>query len=164
MKTLAALQKPGVLAHKVGAITKNATACLARYSLTRFLKTAFAAVVAGQSINTSLRWGSCSSDLQRLQPAIHLPTAGRASQSEQIATVSADNPYIGFPYTKLMNSNAFIDQASAIILTSVAKARELGIPESKWVYLHGCADAYDHWYISDRIDHHSSLGDADRCR
>lgn len=76
--------------------------------------------------------------------------------AEQIATLSADNPYIGFPYTKLMNSNAFIDQASAVMLTSVAKARELGIPESKWVYLHGCADAYDHWYISDRINFHSS--------
>ena len=55
-----------------------------------------------------------------------------------------------------MNSNAFIDQASAIMLTSVAKARELGIPESKWVYLHGCADAYDHWYISDRINYYTS--------
>ena len=75
---------------------------------------------------------------------------------EQIATVSADNPYIGFPYTKLMNSNAFIDQAAAIILTSVAKARELGIPENRWVYLHGCADAYDHWCISDRHNFHSS--------
>ena len=74
----------------------------------------------------------------------------------QIAALGADNPYIGFPYTKLMNSNAFIDQASAIMLTPVAKARELGIPESKWVYLHGCADAYDHWYISDRINYHSS--------
>jgi len=76
--------------------------------------------------------------------------------AEQISTLSADNPYIGFPYTKLMNSNAFIDQSSAIIMTSVAKARELGIPESKWVYLHGCADANDHWYLSDRINYHSS--------
>lgn len=76
--------------------------------------------------------------------------------AEQIATVSADNPYIGFPYTKLMNSNAFIDQAAAIILTSVAKAKELGIPQHRWVYLHGTADAYDHWYISDRHNYHSS--------
>jgi acetyl-CoA C-acetyltransferase len=76
--------------------------------------------------------------------------------AEQIATVSADNPYIGFPYTKLMNSNAFIDQSAAIILTSVAKAKELGIPEDRWVYLHGCADAHDHWYISDRHNYHSS--------
>ena len=60
--------------------------------------------------------------------------------AEQIASVNPDNPYIGFPYTKLMNSNAFIDQAAAIILTSAKKARELGVPEEKWVYLHGCAD------------------------
>jgi len=74
----------------------------------------------------------------------------------EIAAVGPDNPYIGFPYTKLMNANAFIDQAAALILTSAGKARALGIPEDKWVYLHGCADAYDHWYISDRKDFHSS--------
>lgn len=86
------------------------------------------------------------------------PLADRRNgfSAEEIATVSANNPYIGFPYTKLMNSNAFIDQAAAIILTSVAKARSMGIPESQWVYLHGCADAYDHWYLSDRKDFHSS--------
>ena len=76
--------------------------------------------------------------------------------AEQIGEVSASNPYIGFPYTKLMNSNAFIDQSAAVILTSVAKAKELGIPRDRWVYLHGCADAYDHWYLSDRINFHSS--------
>jgi acetyl-CoA C-acetyltransferase len=76
--------------------------------------------------------------------------------AEQIGEVSASNPYIGFPYTKLMNSNAFIDQSAAVILTSVAKAKALGIPEDRWVHLHGCADAYDHWYLSDRINMHSS--------
>lgn len=76
--------------------------------------------------------------------------------AETISAVSESNPYIGFPYTKLMNANAFIDQSAAVILTSVAQARALGIPESKWVYLHGCADTYDHWYISDRLDYHSS--------
>ena len=76
--------------------------------------------------------------------------------ADEIATVSAANPFIGFPYTKLMNSNAFIDQSAAVILTSVAKARELGIPESRWVHLHGTADAYDHWFISDRKNFHSS--------
>ncbi len=76
--------------------------------------------------------------------------------AEAIAAVSADNPYIGFPYTKLMNANAYIDQAAALVLTSVAKAKALGIPQEKWVYLHGCADAHDHWYISDRHNYHSS--------
>ena len=76
--------------------------------------------------------------------------------AEDIARVSPANPYIGFPYTKLMNANAFIDQSAAVILTSVAKARELGIAEDRWVYLHGCADAYDHWYLSDRKNFYSS--------
>jgi acetyl-CoA C-acetyltransferase len=76
--------------------------------------------------------------------------------AEAIATVSNDNPYIGFPYTKLMNANPYIDQAAAIILTSVAKAREFAIPPDRWVYLHGCADAYDHWYISDRHNFYTS--------
>lgn len=76
--------------------------------------------------------------------------------ADAIASVSAENPYIGFPYTKLMNANAFIDQSAAVILTSVAKAKALGVPEDRWVYLHGTADAYDHWFISDRINFHSS--------
>jgi acetyl-CoA C-acetyltransferase len=76
--------------------------------------------------------------------------------ADEIATVRPDNPYIGFPYTRLMNANAFIDQGAAIILTNVARAKQLGIPREKWVFLHGCADAHDHWYISDRRDFHSS--------
>jgi acetyl-CoA C-acetyltransferase len=86
------------------------------------------------------------------------PLADRrvAYSAKQIAALGPDNPFIGFPYTKLMNANAFIDQSAAVILASVAKARELGISEDRWVYLHGCADAYDHWYISDRHNFHSS--------
>ncbi|MBN9262778.1 MAG: hypothetical protein J0J14_18215 [Hyphomicrobium sp.] len=38
----------------------------------------------------------------------------------------------------------------------IAKAKALGIPEEKWAYLHGCADAHDHWYISDRHNYYSS--------
>ncbi len=86
------------------------------------------------------------------------PLADRRNgfSADEIATVSPANPYIGFPYTKLMNSNAFIDQAAAVIMMSVARARSLGIPQSNWVYLHGCADAYDQWYLMDRKNFHSS--------
>ncbi len=76
--------------------------------------------------------------------------------AEQIATVGPNNPYIGFPYTKLMNANAFIDQSAALILTSAAKAKALGIPRDRWVYLHGCSDTYDHWFISDRKNYYTS--------
>ena len=85
-----------------------------------------------------------------------LATRREGYTAEQIATVSDSNRWIGFPYPKLMNSNAFIDQAAAVIITSVEEARKRGIPESKWVYLHGCADGHDHWYVSERIDFHSS--------
>ena len=74
----------------------------------------------------------------------------------QLSTVNDSNRWIGFPYPRLMNSNAFIDQAAAVIVTSVGEARRRGIPESKWVYLHGCADGHDHWYVSERMNFHSS--------
>jgi acetyl-CoA C-acetyltransferase len=86
------------------------------------------------------------------------PLADRRAgySAEQIAQVRPDNPVIGFPYTRLMSANAYIDQGAAVIVTSVALARQLGVPREQWVFLHGCADAHDHWYISHRRDYHSS--------
>ena len=74
----------------------------------------------------------------------------------QIAQVAPGNPTIASPYTRLMCANAFIDQGAAVILTSVGLARRLGVPRARWVFLHGCADAHDHWFISHRRDYHSS--------
>ena len=79
-----------------------------------------------------------------------LATRRDGFSAEQLATVDDSNRWIGFPYPRLMNSNAFIDQAAAIIITSVGEARRAGVPEDKWVYLHGCADGYDHWYVTER--------------
>lgn len=111
----------------------------------------------GRSISEhSLEMGRLFSNFASVAANNPLADRRQGFTAKQIATVSSYNPYIGFPYTKLMNSNAFIDQSAAIILTSVAKAKELGILKEKWVYLHGCADAYDHWYLSDRINFHSS--------
>ncbi|MEZ5738079.1 MAG: acetyl-CoA acetyltransferase [Burkholderiaceae bacterium] len=73
-----------------------------------------------------------------------------------ISSVREDNPYIGYPYTRLMNANAFIDQAAAVIMTSVGLARKLGIARDRWVFLHGCADAHDHWFITERRELHDS--------
>ncbi len=86
------------------------------------------------------------------------PLADRRAgySAEQIAQVRPDNPLIAFPYTRLMSANAYIDQGAALIVTSVAMARRLGIAREKWVFLQGCADAHDHWFISDRRDYHSS--------
>ena len=79
-----------------------------------------------------------------------LATRREAWSADRLATIDRENRWIGFPYPRYMVSNAFIDQAAAFIVTSVGTARSLGIAEHKWVYLHGCADAHDQWYTSER--------------
>ncbi|MGH7806431.1 MAG: acetyl-CoA acetyltransferase, partial [Candidatus Binatia bacterium] len=66
--------------------------------------------------------------------------------AEEISMVTPSNRMIGFPYPKLMNAIMDVDQAASLVMTSVATARALGIPEDSWVYLLGAADAHDHWY------------------
>ena len=85
-----------------------------------------------------------------------LATRREGCTAEQLVTVNEHNRWIGWPYPRLMNANAFIDQAAAVVMTNVATARELGIARDRWVFLHGCADAHDHWYVSERADLHSS--------
>ncbi|HEY5046508.1 MAG TPA: acetyl-CoA acetyltransferase [Rhizomicrobium sp.] len=74
----------------------------------------------------------------------------------EIATPSEKNRYVGFPYTKYLNAVIEVDMAAAVVMTSVDKARKLGIDERLWVFLHGCADASDLWHLSERVDYHSS--------
>jgi acetyl-CoA C-acetyltransferase len=85
-----------------------------------------------------------------------LATRRAGYSAERLANVDRENRWIGFPYPRLMNSHPYVDQAAALILTSVGAARDLGISPAKWVYLHGCADGNDHWYASERINLHSS--------
>jgi acetyl-CoA C-acetyltransferase len=75
---------------------------------------------------------------------------------DEITTPTTANRYVGFPYTKYMNAIMDVDQAAGVIMTSVAEARRLGIPESKWIYLLGCADASDIWFPTERVNFYSS--------
>jgi acetyl-CoA C-acetyltransferase len=100
--------------------------------------------------------GALMSRFAAVAAANPLATRREGHSAEQLITVNENNRWIGWPYPRLMNANAFIDQAAAVVMTSVATARELGIPRDKWVFLHGCADGHDHWYVSERIDLHSS--------
>lgn len=80
-----------------------------------------------------------------------------ARSAEEIATATPANRYVGWPYTKFMNAMNMINQSAALLLTSVGFAREMGVPEEKFVYLHGCADASELWYLMDRENYHSSV-------
>lgn len=76
--------------------------------------------------------------------------------AEELVSVTERNRMVGFPYTKYLNAIMEVDQSAAVLVTSLAKARELGVDEDKLVYLHGCADAADLWYPLERQDFHSS--------
>jgi acetyl-CoA C-acetyltransferase len=86
-------------------------------------------------------------------PYAWFPTA---RTPEEIATVGPDNSMEAWPYPKYMNAIMQVDQSAGVLIASVKKARELGVPEDRWVYLHGCADAHDLWYPLERQDYHSS--------
>jgi acetyl-CoA C-acetyltransferase len=79
-----------------------------------------------------------------------------AHSAEFLATPSPENYAFNEPYNKWMIAQDAVNQASALVLTSVGNARKLGIPENKWLYLHGYADA-DDAYVSRRVDMASSI-------
>ncbi len=81
-----------------------------------------------------------------------------AKVADTIGTVSTQNRMVAYPYPKFMNAFLEVDQGAAIVMTTVAEARALGIPEHRWVYLHGGGDACDLWHLRDRVEYHASLG------
>ena len=63
--------------------------------------------------------------------------------ADQIKEPTEKNQWQALPYTKAMCAMLYVNQSASCILTTRAKALELGIPEHKLVYLHGCSDAND---------------------
>jgi acetyl-CoA C-acetyltransferase len=81
----------------------------------------------------------------------------RAREPDEITTVTDDNRMICFPYTKVMNAYARVDQAAALILCSAQTARSLGIPTEHWVLPLAGADC-DEGFVSERADLGISAG------
>lgn len=59
----------------------------------------------------------------------------QAHSAEDIATPSASNRMVSHPYTKSMVANPMVNQASAVLVTSLALARRLGIPDARLAYV-----------------------------
>ena len=70
--------------------------------------------------------------------------------AESIRAPSQNNRMIGFPYTKLMNSNNDVDMAAALVMCSVERAEALGIARDKWIFLHAGTDCHEHNFVSHR--------------
>jgi acetyl-CoA C-acetyltransferase len=108
--------------------------------------------VADHQVRTSELWARFS----EVASANPYAWVRDAKSAEQIRTPSPQNRMIGMPYPKLMNSNNDVDMSAALIMCSAEKARELGIPEDRWVFLHSGADAHDTDFVSNRANLHSS--------
>ncbi|MHA6793131.1 acetyl-CoA acetyltransferase [Pseudonocardia bannensis] len=61
----------------------------------------------------------------------------------EIATVGPGNRMVCEPYPLAVNAMPMVDQAAAVIVTSLAAAREYGVPEDMIVYVWGGAGAVD---------------------
>lgn len=74
-----------------------------------------------------------------------------------IAEPAPENRLVAEPYTKRMSAFLVVDQAAAVVVTSLATARELGVAEGA-VFVHSGADASDVWFLSERPDLGTSPG------
>ncbi|HLZ83762.1 MAG TPA: acetyl-CoA acetyltransferase, partial [Caulobacteraceae bacterium] len=61
--------------------------------------------------------------------------------AEALATVTAANRLTSDPYPRRMVARDQANQGAAVLLASRGKARALGVPEDRLVYLHGGSDA-----------------------
>lgn len=84
------------------------------------------------------------SEVAAENPYAMFPQVWRA---DQIAEATESNGYVAFPYTKAMVAKDGVNQSAAVLLTTLGKARELGIDESKYVYLHAYAEANDKYIL-----------------
>ena len=93
------------------------------------------------------------SEVAAQNPYAQFPVARSA---EFLSSTSNDNYQLNIPYGKWLVAQDAVNQSAAVIMTSVGRARELGVPESQWVYLHGYADAKDR-FLSEREDLSTSI-------
>lgn len=77
------------------------------------------------------------------EAATHNPYAWlkRPMLSDEITTPTLENRLIAWPYTKLMVANPLVNQGAAVLVTSLALARKLGVSDDKLVFFHGGAAA-----------------------
>ncbi|GAB2857298.1 acetyl-CoA acetyltransferase [Nocardioides pacificus] len=61
----------------------------------------------------------------------------------ELAEPSERNRMVADPYPRFLVSRDQVNQGAACVLMSVAAARRLGVPEERWVFLHGHADTFE---------------------
>lgn len=114
----------------------------------------------GQTPTESMRW---SADIwsQYAAVAADNPHAWlREHRNDHaIATISQHNPMVTFPYTKWMIANDSVNQAAAVIVTSLAFARSLGASHDQLVFVQDGAAARESsdFLQRPRLDHSPAM-------
>jgi acetyl-CoA C-acetyltransferase len=76
--------------------------------------------------------------------------------ADELATPTAENRLVGYPYTKWAVSIMDVDMAAGLVVATHARADELGIPPDRRAYLHGWSYATDPVYLAEHPDLGSS--------
>ncbi len=98
----------------------------------------------GHTITQHLRaMGELFAPFTRVAAANPYAFYGTERTAAELADPSGPNRFIALPYPRWMNAMDGVNQGSAVIMTSVGKARELGIPQEKWVFVHGVGEAVE---------------------
>jgi len=80
-----------------------------------------------------------------------------------ISEVTARNRIVADPFPRRVIARDQANQGAAVLMTSVGRARELGIPQHRWIYLHGGADVAERTPI-ERLDMSRSPATVLACR
>jgi acetyl-CoA C-acetyltransferase len=87
------------------------------------------------------------SDVAAGNPHAALP---RRHTAEEIRTAGPANRMVGYPYTKLMNSNNSVNQAAALLVCSLEAARGAGVPAERMVFPVAAGEAEETPAVSNR--------------
>jgi len=88
----------------------------------------------------ALGMGELFAPFTKVAAANPYAAAPTVRDARELATPTERNRPIADPYTRFLVARDQVNQGAAVLLTSVAAARRLGIPQEKWVFLHGHAD------------------------
>jgi acetyl-CoA C-acetyltransferase len=76
----------------------------------------------------------------------------KALDAATVGTATAENRYVGWPYTKHEVAVMDVDMSAALLLATREKADALGVDEDRRLYLNGWAYAEDPSSIAERAD------------
>jgi acetyl-CoA C-acetyltransferase len=80
------------------------------------------------------------SEVAATNPHSAAPTRRSATE---LVEVTEQNRLVADPYPRFLVARDQVNQGAAVLMMSVARARELGVAQDKWVFVHGHAKAAD---------------------